>query len=87
MKEWQQGACLRVVRRGDAIDVGGDLGAQIGDADELLEHVLGHDIGEARLPDVLAVHVDVVDAQVQVGGRYGTHTPVRLGPKHRLLVR
>ena len=80
------GACLRVVRRRDTIDVGGNLGAQVRDANELLQHVLGHDVGEAGLADVLAVDVDVVDAQVQVGGGDGAHAPVRLGPKHLLLI-
>ena len=69
---------LRVVGRTDAVHVAGDLAAQVGDGDELLEHVLGQDVGEAGLLDVVGRDVDVVGAQVEIGGRYGAHTPLGL---------
>ena len=62
------------------------LSAQVGDDDELLEHVLGQDVGEARLLDVVGRHVDVVRTQVQVGGGDGSHAPLRLGRKRLRLV-
>ena len=64
---------LAVVGRGDAVHVPSNLGAQVRDADELLQHVLGQHIREAAVPHRLAVHVDVVHAQVQVGSADGAH--------------
>ena len=77
---------LGVVWRAHAIHVPGNLRAEISNADELLEDVLGHDVGVACLADVVAVDVDVVDAEVEVGSADGADTPVRLGAKRRLLV-
>eukprot|EP00958_Prasinococcus_capsulatus_P015981 scaffold1754_cov355-Prasinococcus_capsulatus_cf.AAC.3 len=77
---------LRVVRRGHAIQIARDLGAQVGDADELLEHVLGKDVCVTRLLDVVRVDVDVVHAQVQIRRGDGAHPPVRLGREDSLLV-
>ncbi len=56
-----------------------DLCAEVRDDDELLEHVLGQDVGEASLLDVIRGHVDVVGAEVEVGGGDGPHTPLCLG--------
>ena len=47
------------------------LCSQIWDADELLEDVLGQDVGVSRLLDVIRWHVDVVGSEMEVGGRYG----------------
>ena len=57
-----------------------------GNLDELFEHVLGQDVGVARLGALVGRHVDVRGAQVQVGGRDGAHAPVRLGGVGLLLV-
>lgn len=43
---------------------------QVRDADELLQDVLGQDVGVARLLDVIRRHVDVVGPQMEVGRRY-----------------
>lgn len=67
------GAHLSIVRRRNAVHETGDLGAQVGDGDELLEHVLGQHVRVPRVPSRLAVHVDVVHPQVQVGGADGAH--------------
>ena len=40
---------LRVVRWADAVQVARDLRAQVGDHDELLQHVLGQHVGVASL--------------------------------------
>mmetsp|Transcript_13958 Transcript_13958/g.40458 ORF Transcript_13958/g.40458 Transcript_13958/m.40458 type:complete len:470 (-) Transcript_13958:5660-7069(-) len=78
---------LRVVGRADAVHVAGDLRAQVGDADELLQEVLGHHVRVAGVADVVRVDVDMVHSQVEVGGGDGADTPFRLGAKRRLLVR
>merc|ERR1712078_200580 len=77
---------LRVVLRGDAVEETTDLRAQVRDGDELSEHVLGDDVGEARLLDVLAIDVDVVDTEVQIASRDGPRTPVCAGAERGLLV-
>ena len=55
------------------------LGTKIRYDDELLEHILGEDVSEPRLLYVVRGHIDVVGSQVQVGGRDGSHSPLRLG--------
>ncbi len=40
---------LIVVGWGGAVEVAGDLDAEVGDGDEALEDVLGHDVGEVTL--------------------------------------
>lgn len=47
------------------------MSPQIGDADELLENVLGQDVGVTCLLDVIRGHIDVVGSEMQVGSRYG----------------
>mmetsp|Transcript_107680 Transcript_107680/g.314837 ORF Transcript_107680/g.314837 Transcript_107680/m.314837 type:complete len:229 (+) Transcript_107680:412-1098(+) len=78
---------LRVIWRGDAVEVGGNLRPQVADADECLQDILRHDIRVAGLSDVLAVDVEVVCPQVQGRCADGPDTP--LGPRgeSRLLVR
>mmetsp|Transcript_62206 Transcript_62206/g.196851 ORF Transcript_62206/g.196851 Transcript_62206/m.196851 type:complete len:1067 (-) Transcript_62206:4174-7374(-) len=78
---------LGVVRGRHAVHVTRDLRPKVGDADELLEDVLGHDVRVPRLLDVVTVDVDVVHAEVEVGRGDRAHAPVRLGPEGRLLVR
>ena len=51
------------------------LSAEVGDDDELLEDVLGEDVGVAGLLDIVGGHVDVVSAQVQVGSGDGSDAP------------
>lgn len=63
-----------------------NLSTQIRDDDELLQHVLGQNVGVARLLDVVGGHVDVVGTQVQVGGGNGTHSPLSLGGEGLRLV-
>mmetsp|Transcript_63136 Transcript_63136/g.136700 ORF Transcript_63136/g.136700 Transcript_63136/m.136700 type:complete len:725 (-) Transcript_63136:4486-6660(-) len=77
---------LGVVRRRDAVEVGGDLRPEVADADEGLEDVLRHDVRVARLADVLAVDVEVVRAQVQRRRADGAHAPLRPGREGLLLV-
>ena len=77
---------LRVVWWRDAIHEARNLRAQVGDADELLQQVLGQHIGEAGLPDVVGVHVDVVYPQMQVGCTDGPDPPVCLAAEQRLFV-
>ena len=60
--------------------------SQVGDDDELLEHVLGQDVGVARLFDVVRGDVDVIGTEMQVGGGNGSHPPLGLGRKRRSLV-
>ena len=62
------------------------LRAEVGDDDELLEDVLGEDVGVAGLLDVVGGHVDVVSAQVQVGGGDGSDAPLSLGREGLRLV-
>ena len=62
------------------------LGAEVGDNDELLQDVLGEDVGVAGLLDVVRRHVDVVGAQVQVGGGDGSDAPLSLGREGLRLV-
>ena len=62
------------------------LGAEVGDDDELLEDVLGEDVGVAGLLDVVRRDVDVVGAQVQVGGGDGSDAPLSLGRERLRLV-
>lgn len=47
------------------------LRSQIGDANELLEDVLGQDVSVASLLDVIRRHIDVIGAQVKVSSRDG----------------
>lgn len=75
---------LRRVGRRAAVEVARDLRAQVRDADELFENVLRQHVREATLLEVLRVDVDVVDAQVQVGGADCAHAPVRLAAKRLL---
>ena len=77
---------LRIVRRTDAVQVAGDLGAQVRNGHKLLQHVLGQNVRVARLLDVVRRHVDVVGAQVEVGGRNGPDAPLRLGAERLRLV-
>mmetsp|Transcript_21771 Transcript_21771/g.52020 ORF Transcript_21771/g.52020 Transcript_21771/m.52020 type:complete len:264 (-) Transcript_21771:6449-7240(-) len=69
---------LWVVRRAHAVEVARYLGSEVRDADELLQDVLGHDVGVPSLTDVVADNVDVVHAEVKVGGADSAHPPVRL---------
>ena len=55
-----------------------NLCAEVGDDYELLEDVLGEDVGVACLLDIVGGHVDVVSAQVQVGGGNGSDAPLGL---------
>ncbi len=69
---------LRVVSRADSVHVAGDLTAQIRNGDELLEDVLGQDVRVACLLDVVRGHVNVIGAQVEIGGRDRSHAPLGL---------
>lgn len=62
------------------------LCSQVGYDDELLEDVLGEDVRESRLLDIIRGDVDVVGAQMQVGGRDGPHSPLRLARECRRLI-
>ena len=64
---------LGVVRGRHPVHEARNLRAQVCDADELLEQVLGQHVGEAGLADVVRVDVDVVDPQVQIGRTDGTN--------------
>ena len=77
---------LRIIRRADSVQVSGDLRSQIRNGHELLQHVLGQDVSVARLLDIVRRHVDVVGADVQVGGRNGSDAPLRLGTERLALV-
>mmetsp|Transcript_100146 Transcript_100146/g.251031 ORF Transcript_100146/g.251031 Transcript_100146/m.251031 type:complete len:442 (+) Transcript_100146:99-1424(+) len=77
---------LRVVRWRDAIQVGGDLGAQIRDANKALQDVFGHDVRVASLSDVLAVDVQVIRPEMQRRGADRTHTPLGARGEGLLLV-
>mmetsp|Transcript_30628 Transcript_30628/g.47993 ORF Transcript_30628/g.47993 Transcript_30628/m.47993 type:complete len:339 (-) Transcript_30628:199-1215(-) len=76
-----------VVYRADTVHVASDLRAKVGNANKLLEHVLGQNIREIALLSVIRSDVDVVGAEVQIGGRDRTHSPVSARAKHLLLVR
>mmetsp|Transcript_51851 Transcript_51851/g.121766 ORF Transcript_51851/g.121766 Transcript_51851/m.121766 type:complete len:1251 (+) Transcript_51851:175-3927(+) len=76
-----------VVGGAHAVEVAGDLRAQVRHADELLEHVLRKHVGEAAVARVVRRDVDVVGAKVQVRGRDGAHAPVCARAEHLLLVR
>mmetsp|Transcript_98960 Transcript_98960/g.262867 ORF Transcript_98960/g.262867 Transcript_98960/m.262867 type:complete len:658 (-) Transcript_98960:4864-6837(-) len=78
---------LRVIRRRDAIEIGGNLRPQVADADERLQDVLWHDIRVASLADVLAVDVQVVRPQVQGRCADRPDTPLCARRKRLLLVR
>jgi hypothetical protein len=54
------------------------LRAEIGDANEFAQEVLGQHVREAALLDVVGAHVDVVRAQVQVRGADGADAPLGL---------
>mmetsp|Transcript_31891 Transcript_31891/g.87333 ORF Transcript_31891/g.87333 Transcript_31891/m.87333 type:complete len:766 (-) Transcript_31891:1916-4213(-) len=77
---------LRVVRRRDSVEEARDLRAQVGDHDELLEQILGQDVGVAALGALVGRDVNVRRAQVKVGRRDGAHAPVGLGRVRLLLV-
>mmetsp|Transcript_8475 Transcript_8475/g.28819 ORF Transcript_8475/g.28819 Transcript_8475/m.28819 type:complete len:688 (+) Transcript_8475:1085-3148(+) len=77
---------LGVVGRAHAVHVAHHLRAEVRDADELLEEVLGEHVRVAVLRAVLGAHVDVGRAEVQVGGGDGAHAPVRLARVGLLLV-
>ena len=77
---------LRIVRGTDAVQVAGYLAAQVRDGDELFENVLGQNVGEAGLFDVVRGDVDVVGAQVEVRGRDGAHAPFCLRRERGRLV-
>ena len=72
---------LRVVGRGNPVEVARDLGPQVRDHDKLLEDILGEYVGVARLLDVVAADIDVVGAEVEVGGADGAHPPLGLAGK------
>mmetsp|Transcript_8139 Transcript_8139/g.19407 ORF Transcript_8139/g.19407 Transcript_8139/m.19407 type:complete len:378 (-) Transcript_8139:6017-7150(-) len=77
---------LGVVRRRNAIEVGGDLRAQVTDANEGLQDVLRHDIRVASLPNVFTVDIQVVRPQVQRRRADGTNAPLRARGEGLLLV-
>ena len=77
---------LTIVRRRDAVEVATNLRAQIGDGDELLEDILGQNVGVAVLLNIIRAHVDVVGAKVEIGRGDGTHSPLRLTTEMLLLV-
>ena len=77
---------LWILRRANTIHVASDLDAQICNANEALENVLGKDISVANLLQVIRIDVDVVSAQVHIGGRDRTHSPVCLRCKLLALV-
>mmetsp|Transcript_46495 Transcript_46495/g.113223 ORF Transcript_46495/g.113223 Transcript_46495/m.113223 type:complete len:463 (-) Transcript_46495:5607-6995(-) len=76
----------RIVRGGDAVEVASDLRAEVGDADELLEDVLGEHVRVPAVPRVVRRHVDVVGPEVQIRGRDGPHAPVGARAEDLLLV-
>lgn len=51
---------LRIVAGTDAVHVAGNLRPQIRYADELLQHVLGQNVGVAGLFDIIGRHIDVL---------------------------
>ena len=54
------------------------LGSKVRYDDKFLQDIFGEDVGEAGLLDVIRGNIDVVGTQVEVGGRDGPHTPLRL---------
>ena len=59
---------LWILRWADTIHVASDLDAEICDADKTLENVLWQDISVAYLLQVIRIDVDMVSAQVHIGG-------------------
>lgn len=57
------------------------MGPKVGDDDEFLEDVLGEDVSEPRLFDIVRGDIDMVGPEVKVSGRYSPHTPLCLGRK------
>ena len=62
------------------------LSSEIRDGDELLEDVLGQDVGIPSLLDVVGRHVDMVGPEMQICGRYCPYTPLRFGGERCRLV-
>ena len=77
---------LSVVRRGDSVHVTRNLCSQIRNGDELGQNVLRNHVRETWVWDVLTWHVDVIRAEVQIGGRYSAHSPVGASVERLLLV-
>jgi hypothetical protein len=69
---------LRVIRWRRAIQVPGNLRAEIRNADEFFEDVFREYVSVPGLLDVLRINVDVVDAKVEICGGDGAHAPVGL---------
>ena len=76
---------LVVVGGRGAVEVTGDLDAQIGNGDEALENVLGHDVGDVVQVTIHGRHVHVVGPGAQVGGGDGSGAPLGLGGERLLL--
>ena len=63
------------------------LSSEIRDCDELLEDVLGQDVGITSLLDIIRWHVDMVGPEMQICGRDSPHAPLCLGGERcRLIV-
>lgn len=62
------------------------LCSQIWDANELLEDVLGQDVGVARLLDVIRRHIDVVGSEMEVGCGYSPEGGEEKGTYNRLVI-
>jgi len=71
---------------GYTVEVAGDLGTKVGNADEFFEDVFRHYIGVAVFFDTFRRDVEVVGTEVKVGGGDGTHAPVCFGGKGFLFV-
>ena len=77
---------LGILRRRNTIQEPRDLCSQVRDGDELLEKVLGEDVGVPLLLDVVGRDEDILGSEVQVGCGDGPHPPVGLAGKGLPLV-
>jgi hypothetical protein len=79
---------LGVVSGRGSVEVGSDLGSEIGVDDEGLEDVLRDDKGERAsvVLDVVIGDKDMLHSEREVGRRDGSDSPVGLGREHLLLV-
>ena len=77
---------LVIVWRGRTIEIAGYLDAEIGDRDEALEDILGHDVCVVSFfVDVVRGNVDIVGTGAEVGGGNGSSTPLRFRSEGLLL--
>ena len=79
---------LLIVRRGDTVHEGSNLGAEVRSRDECSEDVLWKDVSEGScvVLDVIVGNVNVLEAKRQMRRGDRANSPVRLATEHLLLV-